>query len=260
MPIGSRCGHAAPDPYARPAVLAWTNSCSYTSIMTMTSAAAAEVVARAGRVSDRSDLQRLGTRFRPTSLAGEHLLPVTAALQGVLPVGGLIRGSTVLVDAQRASGATTLALELLAGPSLGGYWCALAGVSQLGCLAAVERGIDPSQLVIVPSLGAADRWMQVLATLFDSVDAVLFAPRTAVRSSDARRLVTRSRDRGSVLVVLDREKSWPGPSDLHCTVTSSVWSGLSRGHGLLSSRSYRLEVSGRGAAARPLLASLQLPA
>ncbi|MHB1508886.1 MAG: hypothetical protein ACYCST_02150 [Acidimicrobiales bacterium] len=228
--------------------------------MTMTSAASAGAAARTGGIPGGAELQRLGTRLRPASLAGEHLLPVTAALQGVLPVGGLMRGSTVLVDAQRAAGATTLALELLAGPSQGGYWCALAGAAKVGCLAVAERGIDLSQLVIVPSLGAADRWMQVLATLFDSVDAVLFAPKTAVRPSDARRLAARSRDRGSVLVVLDHEKSWPGPSDLHCTVTSSVWSGLSRGHGLLSSRSYQLEVSGRGAAARPLLTSLQLPA
>jgi hypothetical protein len=131
---------------------------------------------------------------------------------------------------------------------------------ELGVLAAAERGIDLARLVLVPSLGGPDRWMQVLAALFDSVDVVLFAPRTAVRQSEARRLAARSRDRGSVLVVLDHRGNWSGPSDLRCTVTRSDWSGLSRGHGLLSRRHYDLEVSGRGAAARPRRAPLQLPA
>jgi len=207
-----------------------------------------------------TELRRLGTKVRPTTFAGERLLPVSRALQEILPAGGLQRGSTVVVDSRRSSGATTLALELLAGPSVGGYWCALAGVPELSALAAAERGIDLSRLLIVPSLGGAERWMQVLATLFDSVDTVLFSPRTSVRQSEARRIAARSRDRGSVLIVLDRQGHWSGPSDLRCTVTGSQWSGLSRGHGLMASRRYELEVSGRGAAARPRRAPLRLPA
>jgi hypothetical protein len=209
---------------------------------------------------DLPELHRLGAKVRPTSFAGERLLPVTPALQAILPAGGLQRGSTVVVDSHQSSGATTLALELLAGPSVGGYWCAVAGAVELGVLAAAERGIDLARFVIVPSLGGPDRWMQVLAALFDSVEVVLFAPRSAVRQSEARRVAARSRDRGSVLVVLDQQGNWSGPSDLRCTVTRSQWSGLSRGHGLLTSRHYELEVSGRGAAARPRRAPLQLPA
>ncbi|MGA2209674.1 MAG: hypothetical protein ABSH30_08570 [Acidimicrobiales bacterium] len=230
--------------------------------MAMTATAPVEVAAPAGRVTPagRTELHRLGAKVRPTSFAGEHLLPVTPALQAILPAGGLQRGSTVVVDSRQSSGATTLAFELLAGPSVGGYWCAVGGFSEMGALAAAERGIDLARLVIVPFLGSPDRWLQVLATLFDSVDAVLFAPRAAVRQSDARRLAARSRDRGSVLIVLDHQGHWSGPSDLRCTVTGSQWSGLSRGHGLLASRRYELEVSGRGAAARPRRAPLQLPA
>jgi len=223
-------------------------------------AAPAEVVAPTGRHADLPELHRLGAKVRPTSFAGERLLPVTPGLQEILPAGGLQRGSTVVVDSQRSSGATTLALELLAGPSVGGYWCAVGGAYELGILAAAERGIDLARLVIVPSLGAADRWMHVLAALFDSVDVVLLVPQAPVRPSEARRLTARSRDRGSVLVVLDNQQNWPGPSDLHCTVTRSEWSGLSRGHGLLTSRRYELEVSGRGAAARPRRSALQLGA
>jgi len=115
--------------------------------MAMAAAAPAEVVAPTGR---DAELHRLGTKVRPTSFAGERLLPVTPALQEILPVSGLQRGSTVVVDSHRSSGATTLALELLAGPSVGGYWCAVGGALELGVLAAAERGIDLARLVIVP--------------------------------------------------------------------------------------------------------------
>lgn len=205
-------------------------------------------------------LQRLGAKVRPPSFAAERLLPVTPLLQEILPVAGLQRGSTVVVGSQRSSGATTLALELLAGASVGGCWCAVAGFSELGALAASERGIDLSRLVLVPSLGGPDRCMQVLAALFDSVEIVLFAPRASVRPSEARRVAARARDRACVLLVLDQAGCWPGPSDLRCAVTVSQWSGLSRGYGLLASRRYEVEVSGRGAAARPRQAALQLPA
>jgi hypothetical protein len=225
--------------------------------MAMVTAAPVEVVAPTGTLPD---LRRLGAKVKPANLAGERLLPVTPALREILPAGGLQRGSTVVVDARQSSGATTLALELLAGPSVGGYWCAVGGFLELGVSAAAERGIDLARLVLVPCLGSQDRWMQAAATLFDAVDVVLLTPRAAVRPADARRLAARSRDRGSVLVVLDHRGNWPGPSDLRCTVTSSEWSGLSRGHGLLSARRYELEVSGRGAAARPRRAPLRLPA
>ncbi|MGD0083926.1 MAG: hypothetical protein ABSD78_12105 [Acidimicrobiales bacterium] len=219
--------------------------------------AAPETTAPTGTLSE---LQRLGAKVRPPNLAGGRLLPVTAGLREILPAGGLQRGATVVIDAVRAAGATTLAFELLAGPSVGGYWCAVAGGVELGLVAAAERGIDLARLLLVPSLGPPDRWLQVVATLFDSVDVVLFIPRVAVRQSDARRLVARSRERESVFLVLDHRGHWQGPSDLRCTVTRSEWSGLGRGHGLLTARRYELEVSGRGAAARPRHAPLQLPA
>jgi hypothetical protein len=223
--------------------------------MAMVAAVPVKVVAP-GTLPDPHRLAKV----RPTGLVKERLLPVTSALQEILPAGGLQRGSTVVVDARQTSGATTLALELLAGPSVGGYWCAGGGFSELGVLAAAERGIDLARLVLVPSLGPQDRWMQVVASLFDAVDVVLLTPRAAVRPSDARRLVARSRDRGSVLVVLDHRGNWPGPSDLRCTVTRSEWSGLSQGHGLLAARRYDLEVSGRGAAARPRRVPMRLSA
>jgi hypothetical protein len=211
-------------------------------------------------LQDVQGLQHLAAKVRPPNLAVGRLLPVVPALREILPSGGLQRGATVVIDSVRAAGATTLALELLAGPSVGGYWCAIAGGVELGLAAAAERGIDLARLLLVPSLGPPDRWLQVVATLFDSVDVVLLVPRSTVRQSDARRLAARSRERESVFLVLDPCGHWQGPSDLRCTVTRSEWSGLGCGFGLLTARRFELEVSGRGAAARPRRAPLQLPA
>jgi hypothetical protein len=187
------------------------------------------------------------------------VLPASDGLVSLLPSGGLQRGTTTVVSSE-GTGATTLSLELLGGISKGGYWCAAAGLSSLGLLAAEERSIALDRLVLVPALGPAGRWQQVLATLFDTVDAVLFAPSSVVRSSDARRLSARARDRGAVLVVLDHDRRWSEPCDLRCKVTSSRWEGLGVGEGLLSEHSLEVEVSGRGAAVRPRRSRLALSA
>jgi hypothetical protein len=196
-------------------------------------------------------------------LARERVLPATDLLASSLPMGGLQRGTTTIVTpsspgSAEAPGSTTLALELLAGVSMGGYWCAAVGLANLGILAAAERRVALERLLLVPFPGGAGRWQQVLATLFDGVDAVLFAPPGPVRSSDARKLSARAKDRGSLLIVLDRHGRWSEPGDLRCRVTSSAWSGLGEGHGLLAGRSVEIEVSGRGAAARPRRTAVSL--
>jgi hypothetical protein len=166
----------------------------------------------------------------------------------------------VVEAAASAPGSTSLALELLAGVSIGGHWCAAAGLPELGLVAAVERGIELGRFLLVPDLGRHGRWQHVAATLFDAVDAVLLAPPASVRPADARQLAARARDRGTALLVLDRHGNWPSPGDLRCRVAWSEWTGLSAGHGLLTGRNVEIEVSGRGAAARPRRATLRLPA
>lgn len=190
-----------------------------------------------------------GIAALPT-LAFERLLPVTPALEEVLPQRGIQRGSSVLVTGS-SPGTTTLALELLVGIAASGSWCAVAGFPDLGLVAASERGLELSRLLLVPSPGGKERWPQVVAALFDAVDAVLLVPPSSVRPAEARRLAARARDRSSVLLLLDRKASWSGPVDLRCKVASSKWNGLGSGHGLLRQCSLEVEVSGRGAAARP---------
>src|SRR5438067_7818070 len=156
----------------------------------------------------RADLRELSDQTRPVSLAGERTLPVLPALAGLLPEGGLRRGSTVAVsgDAPRASrseaearpGATSLALALLAGPSQAGSWCAAVGLPSLGLVAAAEVGIALERFPLVARPG--DEWPAVVAALVDAVDVVLVGLPRHVRSGDARRLVAKARDRGAVLV------------------------------------------------------------
>jgi hypothetical protein len=181
-----------------------------------------------------------------------------------------------------APGLTSLLLLLLAGTSSQGYWCAVAGLPELGLASAAELGADLSHLVLVPQPGPEGRWQNVVATLLETVDLVCFAPSTPVRPGDARRLSARARERCSVFIVLDAESAssrvargflpgdasrpgrvvprWPGPSDLRCAIKLSNWSGLERGHGLLGLRHLEAEVGGRGSASRPRRGLLRLPA
>lgn len=192
---------------------------------------------------------------RPTEpLASERLLPAGPLLSELLPFGGLQRGTTTVVGGPgtRAAGSTTLVLELLASASATGGWCGVVGFPELGLAAARERGIALDRLLLVPFPGDGQREKQVLATLFDALEAVLFVPGRHVSLADARKLTTRARERGSTLLVLDRTGCWgEGPADLRCRVVSSRWEGLGEGHGALTRRVLELELSGRGAAARP---------
>lgn len=194
-------------------------------------------------------LAGLPESVRPVSLAGGRLLPVLPALAGLLPGGGLRRGSTVAV-----AGSTSLALALLAGPSAAGSWCAAVGLPSLGLLAADEVGVAVGRLALVAAPGAD--WAAVVAALLDALDVVVVRlPDRGVRPADARRLGARARERGAVLVPLGR---WEG-ADVHLSVASSSWQGLGEGSGHLQARLVDVVAEGRGAAARPRRARLWLP-
>jgi hypothetical protein len=234
-------------------------------------------------------------RPSPGPLARERILPVLPQLAGLFPGGGLPRGGTVLLSqveateppfalgpgrSRRAPGLTSLLCLLLAGSSSEGHWCAVAGLPELGLVAALEMGADLSRVVLVPRPGSQGRWQSVISTLLETVDLVFLAPDSPVRPTDARRLVARARERDSTLVVFDPATPygasrgllpageqarrtvmrWPGPSDLRCGVKESSWSGLESGHGLLSLRQLEAEVGGRGAASRARCGRLQIPA
>ncbi|PLS74761.1 MAG: hypothetical protein CYG61_10595, partial [Actinobacteria bacterium] len=162
-----------------------------------------DLAARAGAVSPAG------------SLAGERLLPVVPALEGLFPGGGVRRGSTVAV-----AGSTSLALAVLAGPSAAGSWCAAVGLPALGLLAAAEMGMALDRLALVPAPGS--EWPTVVAAMLDALDVVVVGTGTGegrrVRPADARRLVARARERGAVLVVLG---AWEG-ADLRLSVVGAA--------------------------------------
>ena len=185
---------------------------------------------------------------RPVSLAEEHVLPVLPALEPLLPGGGLRRGSTVSV-----TGSTSLALALVAGPSAAGSWTAAVGLPSLGLVAAAEAGVALERLALVAAPG--DQWPTVAAALLDALDVVLVCPPGRVRVGDARRLVARARERGSVLVSTTR---WDG-ADVRLTAAATEWDGVGDGHGHLARRRMEVVATGRGAAAREKRATLWLP-
>jgi hypothetical protein len=209
---------------------------------------------RSGAALDQ--LGELAERVRPVTLTKEQRLPVLPALGGLLPGGGLRRGSTLAVGSS-VGGATSLALALAAEATQRGSWAAAVGVPSLGLVAADELGVALERLVLVAA-PERDAWGGVVAALVDGFDLiVLHAGRTGVRGADARRLVARARERGAVLLQLG--SGWPEKADVQLEVTRARWEGLDHGHGRLLARKVRVAGGGRGEAARPRQVDLWLP-
>lgn len=212
-------------------------------------------------LEDRSepDLELLGARVQPTVLARqqEHL-PVLPALESLLPGAGLRRGTTIGVAADAGSGgATSLAIALAVAASGAGSWIAAVGLPSLGLVAADELGIALERLVLVAA-PERDAWGTVVAALVDGFDLLVVAPgRSGVKQGDARRLVARARERGTVLVALGT--GWPLAPDVTLRVGSAHWEGIDDGHGYLQARRVVVTRGGRGEAGRPLEVELWLP-
>jgi hypothetical protein len=166
------------------------------------------------------------------------LLPVAGPLTGLLPWGGLRRGSTVSVH-----GSTALLLALVAEASRSGSWCALVGLPGVGLAAADEAGLDLARTAVVPRPGP--RSAGVVAALVDGVDVVVLGGASAWRAGDRQRLTARVRQKGAVLVPVG---AWPG-ADVELHATGGTWSGLlGDGAGRLRSRRVHLRCAARGRA------------
>ena len=185
-------------------------------------------------------LAALRAKVQPLVGAGEAVLAIREDLQALLPWGGLKRGSTLTVDCP------ALLLAAVGAATSEGSWVAFVGVPTLGFAAAGEHGVvlERTVAVVAPSI---DQAAVVVASLVDAVDVVVVGPGVITRSSDARRLTARARERGSVLIALG---SWPEAVDVGLRVTGSSFTGLGDGHGHIQSWSATVEAIGRGAAAR----------
>lgn len=195
-------------------------------------------------------LEELAQRARPVVLSGEEQLPVLPALEPLLPGAGLRRGSVVAV-----AGSTSLLFALLAAASQAGSWCAVVGLPDLGLVAAAGVGVALERLALVPDPGS--QWPVVAGALLDAVDIVVVHPPARLRPADARRLRSKARERGSVLVAAG---GWPEGADVRLAATARSWSGLAAGSGSLQSCELQVVVSGRGAAARERRSQLVLRA
>jgi len=216
-----------------------------------------------GGVVVPAELRQVADRARPVTLARERTLPLIEPLRPLLPDAALARGSAVAV---RGAGATSLALNLAAGASLAGSWTVVVGLPDLGLAAAAEAGIDLRRLALVdaPEPG---RWAAVVAALVGGVDLIVVDGRAPLTPTEGRRLGSRLRERGSVLVPVtpgattDRTARRAGawPADVTLSVRAAGWEGLGDGHGHLRRRRVEVEAEGRGRAARPRRAALWLP-
>ncbi len=169
-------------------------------------------------------------------------LPVAAPLAGLLPGGGLRRGSTVAV-----SGSSALVLAVLAEASRAGSWCALVGLPGIGIQAAAEAGLDLARTALVPRPGP--RPATVVAALVDGVDVVVLGGTAQWRAGDRQRLAARVRQRGAVLVpVIAAAGAWPG-AEVELHASGGTWAGLAGdGAGRLRSRRVHLRCAARGRA------------
>ncbi|MFE3188592.1 hypothetical protein ACFXHA_06255 [Nocardia sp. NPDC059240] len=174
-------------------------------------------------------------------------LPVPAALENLLPDGGLAKGSVVVY-----TGAGSLIAGLLAAVTGAGGHAAVVGMPRLGLLAAVEMGARLDRLAVVPDPGPDP--LEVASVLLDGLDLVVLGLNgLAVPMSRTRVLAARARSKNSTLMVTNG--SWSG-SALHIDTRVTGYGGLGRGCGRL--RTVRLDVSVRGRAAQPRLGHLAL--
>ena len=205
---------------------------------------------------DLSDLQELAEQIRPVVLARQAVLPVCGPLEQVIPDRGLVRGSTIALG---GVGATSLALQLIAAASKNGSWIVVVGLSDLAPVAVLEAGLDAGHVAFIDP-GGSGRQVDVLAALIGSVDIVVLDSRLSFRDSDIRRLGSRLRERGSILVVVSpgNEPTSQWSSDLVFTVHDQQWEGLGCGHGHLRSRRVHVGVGGRGRASRKMQHELSL--
>lgn len=185
------------------------------------------------------------------------MLPVPEPFAPVLPREGLQRGTTLVTSGPAA---VSLALGLVAAVTTSGSWVAVVGLSDLGLVAAAELGVDLERILLVAEPGP-DSWPTVVAALLDAVEVVLLRPPGPLAATTHRRLLSRARERGSVLVQVGGEVgSWPTAPDLTMSSSDPRWTGLEAGHGHLMARQVAVSVAGRRGAVRPRRTRLWLPA
>ncbi len=189
-------------------------------------------------------------QIAPVVLAKEQLLQVPPVFHRLLPGAGLQRGWTTRIDGTRSGRA--LAWALLADVTRSGGWIAAVDVPGISLAAASEVGVSVERVLVVSGT-TTTTWASTIGALIGSVDVVVFgAPRHRVQPSVFRRIASRCRERGTVLLELDGSptgrRATSGKQleyDVSFHVAEVGWHGLGEGYGRLQSRELDVTVSGR---------------
>ena len=190
----------------------------------------------------------------------KRLLPVADELAPLLTQPGLVPG-TVL--AARGPGALTLATAFAAEVSRSGGWVTAVGLGRMGVSAVAERGAALDRWVFVDEPGNAAA--EVLNALIGNVDVILLAGGVLLAAAHSRRLRTRLRERGTVVIEVGAlgtagaRGAGAFSPDVTMTVERAAWTGLGHGHGRLRERRAEVVAAGRGAASLPRRTVLWLP-
>ena len=205
--------------------------------------------------------EQLG-HIAPVVLAAEHILPVPEEFLPLLPGGGLQRGWTVRVEGMAS--ARAMAWALLGRVTTAGGWIAAVDVPGVSLAAAREVGVAIERVLVVTCPDPA-AWSASIGALIGSVDVIVFgSPRHRVVPSEHRRMSSRARERGSVLMELSDSTATRHRAqlqyDLSLVVQPVGWHGLGNGHGCLQARSVDVEVSGRRIGGPNRRARYELPA
>jgi len=190
------------------------------------------------------------------NLAHERTLPILPDLAAMVPSGALQRGSTLAVH---GVGATSFALALAGQAVREGSFMAVIAPPSFGLAACLDFDIPLRRVVqfVLPS--NVENWAQAVAAVVDGFDVVLLADRHRVSNSQARQLLARNRERGSILIRVEGP-AWPDAADLRFDVSSPEWSGLGQGHGHLLARKVAVQVVGRRYHGRQRVHEIMLPA
>lgn len=181
-------------------------------------------------------------RIAPTVLAAEQVLPIPEIFHSLVPGGGLQRGWTTRVEG--GSSARALAWAMLSEVTTSGGWIATVDVSGISLEAAREVGVAIERVLIVTSPDRAS-WSATIGALIGAVDVIVFgAPAHRVQPREYRRMASRCRERGTVLVELASANEGQLQYDVTFGVELNAWRGLGQGFGRLQSR--RLDVSAAG--------------
>lgn len=183
-------------------------------------------------------IERVGSKV----LAHEQTVPVGPELAELFPERALVRGRTL---ACAGTAATSAGMALVAAAVVGGAWLAVVDTPTFGLDAASEAGIPLERVVAVSSSRAGEPggWVEVMAAVVDGFDLVLASVPADLAPGPLRKLSTRIRQRGAVVVLLGDVGAMA--CDGVIDASGVAWSGLGTGFGTIRQRSVELRTSGR---------------